>query len=166
VEDRVPLVMDPGQHNAAYLDTKRAKLGHLMEPTAGDGPAAVLAWKVSSNDGVDTAVVSQHWQQLRQWGDSHGLGLEREEHSRVLALLDQPELAVLVSGADAPRLAEGLQAMAAWPETQSVSLLLAPDSQRSAHPSNTLEAQRRPLQELQTAKPLLRLDAGTLMRWC
>ena len=166
VEDRVPLVMDPGQHNAAYLDTKRAKLGHLMEPSAGDGPAAVLAWKVSSDDGVDTAVVSQHWQQLRQWGDSHGLGLEREEHSRVLALLDQPELAVLVSGADAPRLAEGLQAMAAWPETQSVSLLLAPDSQRSAHPSNTLEAQRRPLQELQTARPLLRLDAGTLMRWC
>jgi 3,4-dihydroxy 2-butanone 4-phosphate synthase / GTP cyclohydrolase II len=47
VEDRVPLVMDPGQHNAAYLAAKRAKLGHLM----GDGPSCpiggpsvVLAW--------------------------------------------------------------------------------------------------------------------------
>ena len=33
VEDRVPLVMDAGVHNAAYLRTKRVKLGHL-----GDSP--------------------------------------------------------------------------------------------------------------------------------
>ena len=52
-----------------------------------------------------------------------------------------------------------------WPETRSVSLLLAPDSQRTAHPSNTLEAERRPLVELRAQEPQLRLDAGTLMRW-
>jgi 3,4-dihydroxy 2-butanone 4-phosphate synthase/GTP cyclohydrolase II len=46
-----------------------------------------------------------------------------------------------------------------------VCLLLAPDSQRTVHPSNTLEAERRPLQELQGQKPQLRIDAGTLMRW-
>ena len=30
VVDRVPLVMDPGQHNADYLRTKARKLGHLL----------------------------------------------------------------------------------------------------------------------------------------
>lgn len=29
VVDRVPLVMQPGKHNASYLNTKRIKLGHL-----------------------------------------------------------------------------------------------------------------------------------------
>ena len=35
VVDRVPLVMGPSDHNAAYLQTKRTKLGHLME----EGPS-------------------------------------------------------------------------------------------------------------------------------
>mgnify|MGYP003327175481 CR=1 FL=1 len=112
------------------------------------------------------SVVAERLQDLRQWAEQHGVLLEREEHSRVLALLDQPQLAVLVEGGTASLLAEGLQRMAAWSATQSVSLLLAPDSQRSAHPSSTLEAQRRPLLELQAARPQLRVDAGTLMRWC
>jgi 3,4-dihydroxy 2-butanone 4-phosphate synthase/GTP cyclohydrolase II len=172
VEDRVPLVMDAGQHNAAYLQTKQDKLGHLMDGIpqgngAPEGPAAVLAWTMGGgNAEANSSVVAERLQDLRQWAEDHGVLLEREEHSRVLALLDQPQLAVLVEGGTATLLAEGLQRMAAWSATQSVSLLLAPDSQRSAHPSSTLEAQRRPLVELQAARPQLRVDAGTLMRWC
>jgi 3,4-dihydroxy 2-butanone 4-phosphate synthase/GTP cyclohydrolase II len=70
-----------------------------------------------------------------------------------------------VTNGDTDKLAHVLHTMAAWPETGSVSLLLGPDTQRTTHPSNTLEAQRRPLQELQAVQPRLRLDAGTLMRW-
>ena len=173
VEDRVPLVMDPSQHNAAYLQTKQAKLGHLMEAVAGaTGPAAVLAWKrlagaegeaPSNGGGLATQL-----QELRQWAEEHGLHLEREEHSRVLALLDQPDLAVVVAGGDAQRLDQGLRRMAHWQDTQSVSLLLAADAQRSNHPSNTLEAQRRPLQELNAsaaANAALPLEGATLLRW-
>ncbi|WP_398336179.1 GTP cyclohydrolase II, partial [Vulcanococcus sp.] len=170
VEDRVPLVMDASQHNAAYLQTKQTKLGHLMDASAQAGPAAVLAWTMGSKGRADAegagALVAERLQDLRHWAEEHGVVLEREEHARVLALLDQPQLAVLVEGGNAAVLAEGLQRMAAWSATQSVSLLLAPDSQRSAHPSSTLEAQRRPLLELQAARPQLRVDAGTLMRWC
>ena len=165
VEDRVPLVMDPSQHNASYLQTKQTKLGHLMDGAGSSGPAAVLAWKPSDSLEADAVQLTSQLQELRDWSDANGLQLEREEHSRVLALLDQPSLAVLLTGADAELMAKGLQTMARWPSTQSVSLLLAPDSQRSAHPSNTLEAQRRPLQELQAARPQLRVDAGTLLRW-
>ena len=174
VMDRVPLVMDPGQHNAAYLQTKQTKLGHLMDGGALEqtdaqapaGPTAVLAWNRSSDGEAEGAALAERLQELRHWSEQHGVQLEREEHSRVLALLDQPQLAVLVEGGDAQLLADGLQRMAAWADTQSVSLLLAPDSQRSAHPSNTLEAQRRPLLELRSDQLQLRVDAGSLVRWC
>jgi 3,4-dihydroxy 2-butanone 4-phosphate synthase/GTP cyclohydrolase II len=173
VEDRVPLVMDPSQHNAAYLQTKQAKLGHLMDeagPTS--GPAAVLAWKrQAAADGAPASNgggLAAQLQELRQWAEDNGLELEREEHSRVLALLDQPDLAVVVAGGDPGRLDQGLRRMAHWQHTQSVSLLLAADAQRSNHPSNTLEAQRRPLLELSAAagsSTALPLEGATLLRW-
>jgi 3,4-dihydroxy 2-butanone 4-phosphate synthase/GTP cyclohydrolase II len=166
VEDRVPLVMDPSQHNAAYLQTKQAKLGHLMDtPSAGNGPAAVLAWTTAAAEELSSEAKAAQFQQLRDWCSAHDLELEHEEHSRVLALLNQPDLAVLVASGDAEQLAQMLHTMADWPRTGSVSLLLGPDTQRTAHPSNTLEAERRPLVELQAIRPQLRVDAGTLMRW-
>ncbi len=183
VEDRVPLVMDPGLHNAAYLQTKQAKLGHLMDgpssnSSCGDaapgqaalscrlGPAAVLAWRWGGTGELEPSQLTGHWQELRSWAAEQGMELELEEHPRVLALLDQPSLAVLLVGSSEPGLAEALHRMATWPGTASVSLLLAPDSQRTTHPSNTLEAQRRPLVELAAEQPTLRMAPGTLIRWC
>jgi len=164
VEDRVPLVMDPSQHNAAYLQTKQTKLGHLMD-APGNGPAAVLAWTSAAEQVPSGDAKAAHYQQLRDWCSAQAIELELEEHSRVLALLNQPDLAVLVASGDGAQLAQMLHTMATWPGTGSVSLVLAPGSQRTVHPSNTLEAERRPLQELQGQKPQLRIDAGTLMRW-
>ena len=179
VEDRVPLVMDAGLHNAGYLQTKQAKLGHLMDAEAvSPGPAAVMAWKQAATQPSEAAAdaaeqeptrLASQFQELRLWAEQRGLVLEREEHSRVLALLDQPDLAVVVAGGDAEQLGDGLRRMAHWGRTQSVSLLLAADAQRTNHPSNTLEARRRPLQELEATQggyEALRLEAATLVRWC
>ena len=44
MEERVPLVMDPGAHNADYLAAKREKLGHLFES---ESPCVVLALAVN-----------------------------------------------------------------------------------------------------------------------
>ena len=165
VEDRVPLVMDPSQHNATYLHTKQAKLGHLMDPPPALGPAAVLAWTAGLEHELSTETKAAQFQQLRDWCSSRGLELELEDHSRVLALLNQPDLAVLIGSGDPDLLGQALHTMATWPETGGVSLLLAPDSQRTVHPSNTLEAERRPLVELKNTQPLLRIEAGMLMRW-
>ena len=219
VEDRVPLVMDPGQHNAGYLQTKQDKLGHLMggSETPGPGPAAVLAWQggglamatwaaqdaangsfggadagpepgpgAASNPGpASTAssasapkadserqaahwegILAAHWQELSVWAGKHQLELQREDHPRLLALLDRPSLAVLVTGATAEVLQAALARMARWPATQSVCLLLAPDAQRSTHPSVSIEAERRPLQELASAPALLPRHHSGLTRWC
>ncbi|MCT0214449.1 bifunctional 3,4-dihydroxy-2-butanone-4-phosphate synthase RibB/GTP cyclohydrolase II RibA [Synechococcus sp. CS-1324] len=174
VEDRVPLEMDAGLHNAAYLDTKRLKLGHLLQATSGSaelqresGLSAVLAWQGQElQQGGDPG----HWESLREWASQRPLALQREEHPRLLALLDQPEIAFLLSpvaGAElaATELSELLARMAAWPGTRAVCLLLTPDSRRSGHPSATLEPELRPLVELHQSHPSLPLQPGAFLRW-
>ena len=170
VEDRVPLVMDAGSHNAAYLQTKRIKLGHLM----GDGPScpiggptAVLAWhgQVASSGQLE---------QLQLWALKQGLQVEREEHPRLLALLDQPQLAVLLGCPDgrllsAADLAASLQQLMQQGGSQRLSLLLAPDAQRLTHPSATLEPEFRDLKDLRPGEnescPLLSLQPGAFVVW-
>jgi 3,4-dihydroxy 2-butanone 4-phosphate synthase/GTP cyclohydrolase II len=176
VEDRVPLVMEPGQHNAAYLLTKKTKLGHLMhggpgrEHTGAGGPTAVLSW--SGTTVAPEQAEAEHWPQLRQWASERGLELRREEHPRLLALLGQPQLALLIAqqaGGDQPLaeadLLSALTLMAGWAATRAVSLLLTPDAQRSAHPSATLEPDSRPLQELTQVSPHLTATPGAFVRW-
>ena len=170
VEDRVPLVMDAGSHNAAYLQTKRIKLGHLMGEGPScpiGGPTAVLAWHgTPAGDELDT---------LGSWAISQGLQVEREDHPRLLALLNQPQLAVVLGGLDQASggvgaLGAALALMAGWPQTSRLSLLLAPDTQRSSHPSANLEPDQRPLTELGAVQEagltsLLTLQPGAFLVW-
>ena len=171
VEERVPLVMDAGQHNAAYLQAKRTKLGHLM-----DGPKAVLAWQRVEQAPEESWLTDalQHHEQLEQLAQSLGLSLEREEHPRLLALLNQPDLAVLVGPGDGELLqpkviGQLLAAMGRWQGTGQVSVLLAPDGQRTSHPSVGLEPQKRQLAELQRGEPsgtgLQPLEPGAFLIW-
>ncbi|MEB3327379.1 MAG: bifunctional 3,4-dihydroxy-2-butanone-4-phosphate synthase/GTP cyclohydrolase II [Synechococcus sp.] len=170
VEDRVPLVINPGNYNAAYLQTKRIKLGHLIEEGPScpiGGPAAVVAWHGITGLGMLEAVAPL-LEQLEQWSAKLGLQVKREEHPRLLAVLDQPQLAVIISGLDQANtgvgaVAEALQLMRSWPRTRQLSLLLSPDSQRSSHPGADLEPERRPMVELGTG---LSVQPGSLVVWC
>jgi 3,4-dihydroxy 2-butanone 4-phosphate synthase/GTP cyclohydrolase II len=176
--------MDPGDHNAAYLQVKRVKLGHLLgEPTAAGGPvdpllqdepqglSAVLSW-----DGpADPAALAVRLEDLRQWAQQRQLLLNHEEHPRLLALLEQPRIALLLAACEsrqltAADLAGSLGAMVQWSDTTSVALLLAPDAQRRGHPSGDLEPERRGLADLGPTPgaavcPLLNLKAGSFIRW-
>jgi 3,4-dihydroxy 2-butanone 4-phosphate synthase/GTP cyclohydrolase II len=159
--------MDAGQHNAAYLQTKRTKLGHMM-----DGPQVVLAW----HGETDPLAWAPHLEQLRHWAAAETLSLEVEDHPRLLALLNQPALAVLLGpgldrAIDPAQIQKLLATMAGWQGTQAVSLLLAPDGQRSSHPSVELEPSPRPLAELgspSSGGPTsegLQLEPGAFLVW-
>ncbi len=148
VVDRVPLVMDPGIHNAAYLRVKRTKLGHLMEAES-HGLTAVLGW----HGPHDPLLGASRLEVLRDWARRKGLLLEREEDPRLLALLDGPGLALLLAAHQsrqltAADLAGPLMEMARWQGTTGVNLLLAPDARRKGHPSIDLEPERRHLADL------------------
>jgi 3,4-dihydroxy 2-butanone 4-phosphate synthase/GTP cyclohydrolase II len=174
VEDRVPLVMDPGDHNAAYLSAKRTKLGHLLGQGPScpvGGPSALLAWHGQG----DTASAQALGDRLSTLASDHGLQCQNEQDPRVLALLNQPQLAVLLSSASAATTPQSLssqalqpclQALAQRPGTISVSLLLSPDPQHLNHPSASLLLEERKLQDLRQ-DPLLTLqpDPGRLIRW-
>ena len=184
VEDRVPLVIEPGLHNANYLQVKRTKLGHLLEKGPScpvGGPLALLGWRGSSAPGSSEALslelkqgsIDQPLallQAMEAWGKSCDLAVERHEEPRQLALLNQPQLAIQLRGATLTKeaLLAALEQLASWPGTSRVSLLLASDGQRSAHPSAALEPQRRPLIELGAKGSdisALRLDSELLIEW-
>jgi 3,4-dihydroxy 2-butanone 4-phosphate synthase/GTP cyclohydrolase II len=183
VADRVPLVIHAGAHNAAYLSAKRLKLGHLMEPpppgvseagassATSPGPTAVVAWQ---GEGVDPQRDHTLHQRLLQWADARQLRLTPEDHPRLLALLERPSLAALVTAQAGQELqpadlAALLTLLGGCPQTRAVALLLAPDGPRSSHPSALLEPERRPLAELHQAAtvacPLLPMEPGAFIRW-
>ena len=174
VEDRVPLVMDPGQHNAAYLQVKRTKLGHMLGEAPScpiGGPSLVLAWSGQA----DEPTLLGRFQTLEAWAEDHGVRLEHEVRARLLALLNQPCLAVQISGLDqltgsGQLVEQALCQLAAWPETSTVALLSAPDLQSSGHPSVDLEPERRQLVELRSPDDLLgfgplQLRPGAFLQW-
>jgi 3,4-dihydroxy 2-butanone 4-phosphate synthase/GTP cyclohydrolase II len=177
VEDRIPLVMDPGAHNADYLQTKRTKLGHLMGEGPScpiGGPAVVLAWhgQASEQELVDRR------QSLQAWALEQGLRLEAEPEVRLLALLNSPQLTVMLSAGPAEdcssqAVVQAIGLLARWTGTQRLSLMLAPGLEHSSHPSADLEPEQRPLAELHgsgdaggpAALAGLRLDQGSFLVW-
>ena len=171
VEDRVPLVIDPGLHNAAYLQVKRTKLGHLMEEES-HGLTVVLGWQGRGSH--DPFRLGEVFEALEQWSLGRGLLLECESDPRLLALLDQPQLTVLLGCPEgrqlsAADLAATLSHLVRQAGTKRVSLLLAPDAQRLSHPSATLEPERRALSDLDSEAsgscPRLSLQPGAFIVW-
>ena len=177
VEDRVPLVMDPGDHNAAYLATKRAKLGHLMGEGPScpiGGPSVVLAWHGQASE----RELAARRDRLHSWAVEQGLRLEAEPDVRLLALLNSPRLTLLLNGLDSEdccstAAVQAIAELARWPGTQRLSLMLAPAVEQSSHPRADLEPEQRPLAELQDATgsgsppalARLRLEPGSFLVW-
>ncbi len=140
VEERVPLVMDPGAHNADYLAAKREKLGHLFES---ESPCVVLALAV--NVGPESLPTIR--QEVEAIAQRHGFSLEALHEPRLLALWDRPQFVwkLIPDGADAAPLLKNLAALAA---TERVGLMRVPTERMALHPPQTLERVEHQLNEL------------------
>jgi 3,4-dihydroxy 2-butanone 4-phosphate synthase/GTP cyclohydrolase II len=158
VEERVPLVMDAGDHNADYLATKRDKLGHLM---AEQGPCTVLALAVDA--------ASDQWPQIRRQAESaasdHGFQLEAVQTPRLLALWERPQFVWTLRPGDEDPLPL-LKLMARWPETRRLGLLKAATDRMALHPPHTLERTEFRLSDLVNEKWDGQLPAEpSLLHW-
>ena len=140
VEERVPLVMDAGDHNADYLAAKRDKLGHLMDS---DGPCTVLALAVNDRSESLPSIRSR----VEDLAETHGQTLEALHEPRLLALWDRPQFVwKLTPEVDAPLAL--LQSIAQLESTQRIGLLRVSTERSALHPSQTLEREERSLVEL------------------
>ena len=140
VEERVPLIMDAGDHNADYLATKRDKLGHMFNQP---GPCTVLALAVQTDSG--------EWSSLRrraeQTAADHGFELISLHAPRLLALWERPQFVwKLEPGERDPMLL--LKTIGSWDETSRLGLLRVINEQMAMHPPQTLERSERKLSEL------------------
>ncbi|QNJ14076.1 3/4-dihydroxy 2-butanone 4-phosphate synthase / GTP cyclohydrolase II [Synechococcus sp. A18-46.1] len=140
VEERVPLVMDAGDHNADYLAAKRDKLGHLMDS---GGPCTVLALAVNDRSESLPSIRSR----VEDLAETHGQTLEALHEPRLLALWDRPQFVwKLTPEVDAPLAL--LQSIAQLESTQRIGLLRVSTERSARHPSQTLEREERSLVEL------------------
>ena len=161
VESRVPLVICPGDHNAAYLAVKREKLGHLIDTTKFEnqapeaGPFIVVAW-----DGeVSSEVLTELRIRAQKWAGEHGLVLNPERSPRLLALWDRPIFVwrvsplALASGSSSITLEKTsldslLKELAKWSGTRRIGLLRTDCAQQAIHPSQDLNREERSLNTL------------------
>ena len=165
VEDRVPLVMDPSDHNAAYLAAKRNKLGHLGPSCPIDGPSAVLAWHGQLDPGQATALREQLIETATRLEGRAVI----EDDPRLLAVLNSPQLAVELGECSPATLSQCLQLLAEPNGTRCISLLLSSAPQRLNHPSASLTTEQRALSTLRHAGSglgvELKLESDTLIQW-
>jgi 3,4-dihydroxy 2-butanone 4-phosphate synthase/GTP cyclohydrolase II len=168
VVGRVPLVVDPGRHNAEYLETKRRRLGHLFRD---EGTGTVLAWHGRLADPLGRVPL---WNALTERAEGYGLELLPEQHPRVLALLGQPELAARIPGRVRPSdeaLGALLGRMADWPESCGVTLLIDDGQLHATHPRATVDPEERSWADLRSVRggrgdgPDLDLPDRGLLRW-
>jgi 3,4-dihydroxy 2-butanone 4-phosphate synthase/GTP cyclohydrolase II len=142
VEERVPLVMDAGDHNADYLAAKRDKLGHLLEA---DTPCTVLAMAVHGQ--ADT------WPQVRRQVESlaheHGFQMDALHEPRLLALWDRPQFVWKIKPGDQDPY-QLIQALAKISSTKALGLMRVPSERMALHPPQTLERLDRDLTDLES----------------
>ncbi|BEV36216.1 bifunctional 3,4-dihydroxy-2-butanone-4-phosphate synthase RibB/GTP cyclohydrolase II RibA [Synechococcus sp. M16CYN] len=158
VEERVPLIMDPGYHNAGYLAVKRDKLGHLFET---NNPCTILSMTILGQSESWSAVREQ----VEALANKHELRLEPIHEARLLALWDCPQFVwKIVPGSLNP--APFIRALAAIEATKELGLMRVSSERIALHPPQTLERLDRQLSDLETEEEAkLMMISPVLLLW-
>jgi len=171
VESRVPLVICPGDHNAAYLQVKREKLGHLIgdniqNKLSNERQNLVVFWhgKVTNNE-------LKHFEdKAKKWSENHFLNISIENAPRLKALCENPLFIWNVSHRDIKsqlernfidkRLLESLlKEICNWENTERIGIIKTNNYQQLMHPSQNISIERKDISQL------LNIESSPLFDW-
>ena len=187
VVDRVPLVINPGDHNADYLAVKRDKLGHLFQASIDQPNAPIL----NGEDSIIAPITSQtviSWDGncrsdqlplIRTRCETAASNLEvsitANSSPRLLALWERPQFAWRITDVQrgpgstsfTTRLRSLIQTLASWQETSRIGLYTAPTAEQLNHPSQTLERIEASLEDVRSGRmpEQSQLEQPTLLMW-
>ncbi|WP_245407307.1 MULTISPECIES: bifunctional 3,4-dihydroxy-2-butanone-4-phosphate synthase/GTP cyclohydrolase II [unclassified Synechococcus] len=140
VVSRVPLIINPGDHNANYLATKRDKLGHLFNANSA-ADVVTLAWDC----GEDLiAKLPDLLKRAEESASKLSLTLQPEQTPRLLALWERPQFVWTVSG-DLTAIELFLKTLASWTETKRLGFLKTAKAEQRLHPSLQLNREEMDL---------------------
>ena len=171
VESRVPLVICPGDHNAAYLEVKREKLGHLIGDNklvnlTNERQNIVVFW-----DGKVTYGELKHLENKAQkWTENHFLNISIQNTPRLKALCENPIFIWNVRYRDIKshleiniidkRLLESLlKELCNWKNTERIGIIKTNNYEQLLHPSQNIQSESNNLSELTN------IESSPLCHW-
>ncbi len=160
VESRVPLVICPGDHNAAYLEVKREKLGHLIDNNdkanlTMERQNIVVYWdgKVNNNE-------LKHFEdKASKWSENHFLNISIQNTPRLRALCENPLFIWNVRHRDIKAHLEGslidkrlleslLKELSNWKNTERIGIIKTDNYEQLLHPSMNITTEEKDISEL------------------
>ena len=160
VESRVPLVICPGDHNAAYLEVKREKLGHLIGSNidtnlTNERQNIVVYWdgKVNNNE-------LKHFEdKATKWAANHFLNISIQNTPRLTAICENPLFIWNVRHRDIKTHLEGnpidkrlleslLKELSNWKNTERIGIIKTNNYEQLMHPSQNIFVEEKNISEL------------------
>ena len=160
VESRVPLVICPGDHNAAYLEVKREKLGHLIgnnieSKMTNERQNIVVYWdgRIENND-------LKHFEdKATKWAENHFLNLSIQNTPRIMAICENPLFIWNVRHRDIKTHLEGnpidkrlleslLRELCNWKNSKRIGIIKTNNYEQLLHPSQNILIEKRSISEL------------------
>ncbi len=160
VESRVPLVICPGDHNAAYLEVKREKLGHLIDKNiqanlTNERQNIVVYW-----DGkINNSELKHFEDKANKWSENHFLNISIQNSPRLIALCENPLFIWNVRHRDIKTHLEGslidkrlleslLKELSNWKHTERIGIIKTDNYERLLHPSSNILIEEKKISEL------------------
>ncbi len=180
VESRIPLVICPGDHNAAYLAVKKNKLGHLFENVEPENHKKFkkVSWNLLGlHVNTDIEKLAAMKIVAENAASEAGLLLKTEHSGRINALLEQPQFIWRITGANLEEVMFDqsinylIFKLANSKSTKRISLLLTDNQQQALHPSVGLVHIDKPIkflrqnEEKDLFRSLVNQQRPTLVSW-
>ena len=171
VESRVPLVICPGDHNAAYLEVKREKLGHLIDNKKQNNLISERQNIVVFWDGKVSNDELKHLEnKAKKWSENHFLNISIQNIPRLIAICENPLFIWNITHRDIKSLLERnlidkrlleslLKELCNWEKTQRIGIIKTNNYEQLLHPSQNI------LIEINSINELANIESSPLFDW-